>query len=143
VDVDGDAALLHALEQSGLGLGRRAVDLVDQDDVREHRARPELEAALALVEDVRADDVGGQQVGGGLDAGVLGVHRAGERASQRGLADSGVVLDEDVPLGHQRDDHLAEHARGDLDGLADVGSDAFAECGNAGGVELGHRRHLT
>ena len=63
---------------------------------------------LALVEDVRADDVGGQQVGRALDARVLGVHRARERAGERGLADARVVLDQDVALGEQRDQHLAQ-----------------------------------
>ena len=36
---DGDLPLLHRLEQGRLGLGRRAVDLVGQDDVGEDRAR--------------------------------------------------------------------------------------------------------
>ena len=44
VQVDGDRALLHALEQPRLRLGRRAVDLVDEHDVGEDRAGPELEA---------------------------------------------------------------------------------------------------
>ena len=39
VHVDGDVALLHALEQAGLRLRRRAVDLVDEHDVGEDRAR--------------------------------------------------------------------------------------------------------
>ena len=76
VRVDCHAALLHALEQTRLRLRRRAVDLVDQHDVREHRARPELEAVLALVVDVRPDHVGRQQIGGALDARKLGVDGA-------------------------------------------------------------------
>ena len=40
--VDGDLALLHRLEQRGLGAGRGAVHLVDQQDVREDRAGPEI-----------------------------------------------------------------------------------------------------
>ncbi len=36
---DGDLAFLHGFEQGGLRLGRRAVDLVGQDDVGEQRAR--------------------------------------------------------------------------------------------------------
>ena len=44
---DGDLALLHRFEQGGLRLGRRAVDLVGQDDVGEDRAVQELEHALA------------------------------------------------------------------------------------------------
>ena len=66
--VDGDLALLHALEQAGLGLRRGAVDLVDDHDVGEDRAGPELEPRLALVVDVGADDVGRQQVGRALHA---------------------------------------------------------------------------
>ena len=39
VPVDRDLALLHRLEQRRLRLRRRAVDLVGEHDVREHRAR--------------------------------------------------------------------------------------------------------
>jgi hypothetical protein len=44
---DGDAALLHRLEQGRLGLGRGAVDLVGEDDVGEDRARLEDEGSGA------------------------------------------------------------------------------------------------
>ena len=40
-----DLALLHRLEQRRLRLGRRAVDLVGEHDVREDRALAELELA--------------------------------------------------------------------------------------------------
>ena len=43
VAAGGDLVLLHGLEQRGLGLGRRAVDLVGQDHVGEDRALDELE----------------------------------------------------------------------------------------------------
>ena len=39
--VHGHPALLHRLEQRGLGLGGRTVDLVAQDQVAEDRSRPE------------------------------------------------------------------------------------------------------
>ena len=133
--VDGDVALLHALEQAGLRLRRGAVDLVDDHDVGEDRAGAELEARLALVVDVGADDVGRQQVGRALHARELAVDRARERARQRGLADARVVLDEDVALGEQRDDHVLEDLVADLDGAADVVRDA-ARDGDRG-VDLG------
>ena len=38
VAADGHLPLLHRLQQRGLGLGGRPVDLVGQDQVREHRA---------------------------------------------------------------------------------------------------------
>ena len=74
VDVHRDAPLLHALEEARLRLGRRTVDLVNQHHVREHGPGPELEARLALVEDVRAHHVRGQQIGRALDPRVLGIH---------------------------------------------------------------------
>ena len=100
--VDGDVALLHALEQARLRLRRRAVDLVDEHDVGEDRTRPELEARLTLVVDLGADDVGRQEVGRALHARELAVDRPRQRAGQRRLADARVVLDEDVALGEHR-----------------------------------------
>ena len=52
--VDRHLALGHRLEQRRLRLRHRAVDLVDEDDVGEDRARPELEVARLLVEDREA-----------------------------------------------------------------------------------------
>ena len=43
----GDLVLLHGLQERGLGLGRRAVDLVGQDDVGEDRPLDEPERPLA------------------------------------------------------------------------------------------------
>ena len=44
---DGDLAFLHGLQQGGLRLGRRAVDLVGQEDVGEDRPLDEAELAPA------------------------------------------------------------------------------------------------
>jgi hypothetical protein len=134
-------ALLHALEQPGLGLGRGAVDLVHEHDVCEDRAGPELEPVLALVEDVRADDVRRQQVGGALDAGVLRVDRAGERAGQGGLADARVVLDQHVALREEGNEHVPQHPRRRLHSPRDVVAQADAELRDLGRVELRDGRH--
>ena len=66
--LDRDLPLLHRLEQRGLRLRRRAVDLVGEQEVREDRPRPELELARALVEDRRAGDVRRHEVRRELDA---------------------------------------------------------------------------
>ena len=79
VRVDRDLPLLHALEQRGLGLRARAVDLVAEHDVREDRAGLELEVPALLVEHVHAGDVGGQEVGRELDPAERAVDRAGDR----------------------------------------------------------------
>src|SRR3954470_15807566 len=55
--VDGHLLLGHRLEQRGLRLRHRAIDLVHEDDVGEHRPGPELEVPLALVEDREAGHV--------------------------------------------------------------------------------------
>ena len=45
--VDGHLALLHRLEQRRLGLGRRAVDLVGEQEVGEHRPLAQRELAAS------------------------------------------------------------------------------------------------
>ena len=128
VHVDGDAALLHALEQARLGLGRGAVDLVDEHDVGEDRPGPELEAVLALVEHVGPHDVGGQQVGGALHPRELQVEHARDRPRERRLAHAREVLDEHVALGGDAHDHVVQQLRADLDRSGDPGLQAPDEC---------------
>ena len=94
--VDGHLVLLHHLEQGGLGLGRGPVDLVGHDDVGEHRADMELERGVGLVVDLDAGDIGGEEVGGELDALERAVDRLGQGPGQRGLPDPGNVLDQEV-----------------------------------------------
>ena len=65
----GDPPLLHRLEERGLRLRRRAVDLVGEDEVVEDGAGEEANASphvaawlLFFVEHVGARDVGREQV---------------------------------------------------------------------------------
>ena len=100
---DRDEPLLHRLEQGGLELRRRAVDLVQHHRVREQRARiehvrPERRVVGA---DLDADDVGRHQVGGALDARVVAADGARDDARQRRLADAGDVLDQQVAVGEE------------------------------------------
>ena len=68
VVADRDLVLLHDLEQRGLDLGRRAVDLVGEEEVGEHRALLDIERAEVRPVDARADEVGRHEVRGELDA---------------------------------------------------------------------------
>ena len=79
VAFDRDLALLHRFEQRRLRLGGSAVDLVGEHDVREDRAGAQAERPVARREHVGAGDVGGQQIGGELDA----PHGAAERGRER------------------------------------------------------------
>ena len=134
-------ALLHALEQPRLGLRRRAVDLVNQHDVGEHRAGVELEPRLAAVEHVRSDHVGGEQVGRALHARVLGVERARERPRQRRLADPRIVLDQDVAIGEQRDEQIADDVVTNLERPPDVVPQSPAYLRHSRRVELWQGGH--
>lgn len=66
--LDGDLALAHGLEQGALGAGRGAVDLIREEDIGENRAGMEAELAGGRIEDGDAQDIGGQEIGGELDA---------------------------------------------------------------------------
>jgi hypothetical protein len=147
-----DAVLLHRLQQCGLRLGRGAVDLVGQDDLREDRAGLEAEVAAAvgrLGDDVRAGDVRGHQVGGELDAVERQVEGLGEGADQERLAQPGDALEQDVAADEQGGEHAADDLRLADDDLADLGlqrGEPGAELFGAGrqrGVGGVHARVVT
>ena len=109
----GHLPLLHRLEQSGLGLGRRAVDLVGEHDVGEDRPSQELElphaAGLVFLDDLGAGDVRGHQVGRELNAVIGQVERIGHRVDHQRLGQSGHADQEAVAAGEDRDQQLFEH----------------------------------
>src|SRR6266851_3534676 len=125
--VDGDLPLLHRLEQRGLCLGARAVDLVSKQDLGKHRPGPELEIVELLVEGAHAGHVRRKQVRGELDAPERAVERTGERFGEHRLADPGHVFDQEVTFAEQGD-----QAKPDLvflvdDGAADVGDERIGD----------------
>ncbi len=101
--VDGDAVLLHRLQQRRLSLRRCAVDLVGQHDLRHDRAGAELEVAALLVVDGNAGDVTGQNVRRELNALELAAGRLREAAGQHRLANAGHVLDQQMASAEQAD----------------------------------------
>ena len=105
---DRDLSLLHRLEQRALHLRGRAVDLVREHEVRDHRPDRDLELSELLVEDPRPDDVGGNQIRRELDALELAADRLGERLHGQGLGEPGDALDEEVAAREERDDHPLE-----------------------------------
>ena len=109
---DGDLVLLHGFEQGGLRLRRRAVDLVGEDDVGEHRALDELELARAgrpvLLDDLGAGDVGGHQVGRELDAAEVERQASGQRRDHQRLGEAGHADQQAVAAGEDRDEELVD-----------------------------------
>ena len=123
----GHLLFLHRLEQRALRLGRGAIDLVRQDHLRKDRAGMEFEFAgfcfntWALIHR-HAEDIGGQQVAGELDALELQAQRARQHVRQRGLADTRQILDQQVAARQQarkRETDLFRLAEDDLLGLLD------------------------
>ena len=112
VALDRDLALLHRLEQRRLGLRRRAVDLVGQQQVGEHRALAEAERALA-----RLDRSSGRctsrrhQVGGELHALEVEVERGRDRLHQQRLGHAGHALEQHVAADEQRGDEARQRRR--------------------------------
>ena len=95
-----DGALLHRLEHRGLRLRGGAVDLVGEEDVAEDRAGLEDHLAAAVrggLEDVRAEDVAGHEVGRELHALEVELQDVAHGLHERGLAEAGQALQQDVP----------------------------------------------
>ena len=99
--------LLHRLEHRRLGLGRSAVDLVGEQQIGEDRARLKYELFFArsgLLKHRAAEDVARQQIGRELDPFEIEHHQFAERLDERGLADAGKPLKEDVPAAQNTDE---------------------------------------
>src|SRR4051794_26727273 len=109
VVADRDLALLHHLEQGGLHLGGRAVDLVGEQEVAEHRAELGVEAAGVLAVDARADEVRRHEVGRELEPLERAAERVGERLHGQRLGEARDALEQHVAPGQERDEQPLEH----------------------------------
>ena len=99
--VVGDLLFLHAFQHGALAAGGGAVDLIGQQHVAEHRARPEVEGRVLGIEHAHARHVRGEQVGGELDAAEAAGDGRGQGAGQQGLARAGHVLQQGVAAGKE------------------------------------------
>ena len=108
---DGDALFLHRLQQRRLGARAGAVDLVGHQQLAEHRAGDEAEAAppVGFVQHLGADDVGGHQVGGELHPLGGQAQHGAQRLDQPALAQAGHADQQRVAAGQQGDQRLVDH----------------------------------
>jgi hypothetical protein len=105
---DGDLALGHDLQQRGLDFRRRPVDLVGQQEVAHHGPEFDVELLAALAVDPGADDVGGHQVGGELNAGERAADHLGEGFDGQRLGHAGHTFEQHVSLGEQAHQNALE-----------------------------------
>ena len=100
----------HYLEQGRLDLGRGAVDLIGEHDVGEHRTPLDVELLPGRPPDAGADDVGGHQVGGELDAAERSSDDPGQGRHGQRLGQARDALDEAVTSGEQAEHRPLDHA---------------------------------
>ncbi len=99
-----DLALFHCFQQGALGLGAGAVDLVCEQHLGEQGALVEYKALARARKDRHAAQVAGHQVGGELHPRKSQSKGARQGLRQRGLANAGDVLNQQVPPGQQAGD---------------------------------------
>ena len=136
---DRDLALLHHLEQRRLHLGRRAVDLVGEQEVAEDGAELRVERPGVGAVDAGADEVARHEVRGELDAPELRVERVGEGPDRQGLGEARHALEEQVPAGQECDEHALEHRVLADDDTPDLEEDSFRGFARIGVVVAGER----
>jgi len=132
VSGDGDLMLLHRFEQRGLGLRRRAVDLIREDHVSKDGAFVEDHAAalLSIFEDLRAGDVGGHEIGRELDAIKAEIEDISYSFHQQRLCQTGCAGDEAMPARDEGDEHLIHDLMLADDDLTDLGEEPLANSGH-------------
>ena len=108
----GHGVLLHRLQQRGLRLRWRAVDLVGQHDVGEDRPSGKLEDAppgrVIFLEQLRARDVARHQVGRELHAREAQVERLSDRLHEERLREARHADEQCVSAGEQRGDEVVD-----------------------------------
>ena len=131
---DRDLALLHHLEQRALDLGRRAVDLVGEEEVREDGPERGRELARLLVVDPGPDEVRRHEVGRELDPLEVAADRLRERLDRHRLGEARHALDEQVAAGEQGDEHPLEQVVLADDDLLDLVQEPLHRDGAGRGV---------
>ena len=137
---DRDLLLLHRLEQGRLDLGRSAVDLVGEHQVREQRALLGIELLRALIVHHRADHVRGQQVGGELDPRERDPQALRHGAHDERLGEPRHPLEQDVSAGQQADQQALDHHLLTDDAFRHFAPDGLRQRGVAGVLRPGGHR---
>ena len=88
--------LLHGFEESGLGSGRRPIELVGHEHIGEDGSGSEGRFGPVRPEHGSAHHVGRQEVSRALESVESESQRPGQGLGQGGLAQSGMVLDQEV-----------------------------------------------
>ncbi len=107
---DGNVAFGHGLQQGGLHLGRRPVDLVGQDQVGEDRPELDVEPLGGRSVHPGADQVGGDQIRGELQADEAAAHHPGQGLGGQRLGQARGPFQQAVAPGQQAHHQPLDHA---------------------------------
>ena len=130
--VDGDLMLGHRFKKCRLRLRHRAVDLVDEHDVREDRAGAKLEVTLALVVDREARDVRGLQIRRALDPRRRRtLDRLSDRTGEHRLRRPRHILEEHMTPAQERGENESDLVALAVDDRFDVLEEAVRQRGGA------------
>ena len=101
---------LHCLEQGGLGLRRRTVDFVSQNDIGENRALNKLQDASSVdfIENLGARYVGRHQVGRKLNAAKLKMKHLSHTTNQKRFCQSRRTCNQTVRSRKKTDQQLLD-----------------------------------
>jgi hypothetical protein len=139
----GDLPLLHRLEQCGLRLRRRAVDLIRQHYVGEHRPWQKAEGSLSRVaivlNNLGAGNVRRHQIGSELDAIELERQRFSERSHKQRLGKTRDPHEQAMAACEQRDQQLLHDVMLPHDGFRELVpqmSEGFMELGDSASIVL-------
>ena len=128
--IDRDLRFFHDFQESGLSLGRSAVDFVSQDDGRENRARAEMPLVVLLVVDIHAGDVTGEHVGRELNTRMSTRNGRSNSAGKSGLSGTRRIFQKEVSPGEHGCQCQADHRffiQKRLRNTADEASEGFCE----------------
>src|SRR5205814_5804887 len=98
---DGHLPLLHDFEKRALDLRGSAVDLVGEQEIREHRTEGSLKVSGALVVNARTNEVRGHEVGSELDPFEVAGDGLSNRLDRQGLRQTGYAFDEQMAARQQ------------------------------------------
>jgi len=101
--VDRHLTLFHCFQQRRLRFGRRAIDLVREQERREDRPATQREFGRLRIEDRRADDVGRHEVGRELNAPERYAQQHRKRAHEQRLGRARNAFEQNVTVAEQRD----------------------------------------
>ncbi len=101
---DGYLPFLHGLEQSGLYLGGRTVDLVRQHKIRKDRAFLDMELLGLLRVYLRTQHIGRQQIGRKLNTGEIGLDKVSQGLDSQGLCQARHTFEQDMSVAQKSDE---------------------------------------